>query len=316
MCLNMPTVMRSDTILDARLLHCIVLTGEELHLSRAAARLGITEAALQSELEKAERQLDTRLFIADAYGLQPTASGSYFIEVARKRLLQAELAIYAGLTTAPPKRSRLAYGPLVNPDLLEAMVKLRAHYGGVPELFSVHARDQIECLRKGVFNIGLLIESTMAAVGVEMAPLFAERLFAVLPARHELARRGEPVSLSELRTLPMISLGAPAYRHLDQHLRQICRHAGLEPRDGPEAASLAEAVLLTGQGDGFCLARECELRFARPEAVFLPLQGKPVWIHTTLAFRSGYRDAFLDQFLPARPAAASIRALLSRADSA
>ncbi len=303
--------------MDTRLLQSVVIAGEELHYEAAAERLGISIRRLKSNLDIIERQYGERLFIADDHGLQPTATGIYFIEIARKRLLQAHLAMHDGMTKEPKPGYCLAYAPHTNPVLLASVRKLSERFGVRPALFSVASGEQLELLQRGVFQAGLTVEIA-AAVGIQLSPMFMERLSVVLPAEHELARRGQPVQLAELRETPLIGLSRP-YAHLNKRLQQACQNAGLKPRPGPMAGCLAEAVLLAGGGEGFCLARDCERRYARAGAVFLPLT-ESLWIATMLAFRSGCRDEFTAALssapLPIAARGVGVRGPLSNASNA
>src|SRR6185369_4554118 len=58
--------------------------GEERHLGRAAAALGISQPAATKLLQQAEETLGTRLFTREARGMAPTASGEVLIRYARQ----------------------------------------------------------------------------------------------------------------------------------------------------------------------------------------------------------------------------------------
>ncbi|MFD1149316.1 LysR substrate-binding domain-containing protein [Saccharothrix hoggarensis] len=69
-----------------------VAVAEELHFSRAAARLAMTQPPLSRQIQKLERAVDAQLLIRDNRRVTLTAAGEVFLVEARRLLSLAETA--------------------------------------------------------------------------------------------------------------------------------------------------------------------------------------------------------------------------------
>ncbi|GGZ21907.1 LysR family transcriptional regulator [Streptomyces poonensis] len=83
----MPTV-------DPRLLRAFLATAEELHFTRAAARLYIAQQALSRDVRRLERELGAELFVRTTRQVSLTADGARLLPYAR-RVLQAQEELLA-----------------------------------------------------------------------------------------------------------------------------------------------------------------------------------------------------------------------------
>jgi DNA-binding transcriptional LysR family regulator len=72
--------------LDLRLLRSFVAVAEELHFTRAAARLYVAQQALSRDIRRLERQLGVRLFTRTTRRVALTADGERLLARARELL--------------------------------------------------------------------------------------------------------------------------------------------------------------------------------------------------------------------------------------
>jgi DNA-binding transcriptional LysR family regulator len=91
----------SHSHLDPRLLRAFLAVAEELHFTRAAARLYIAQQALSRDVRRLERELGTELFVRTTRQVTMTADGERLVPYAR-RVLQAQDDLLAAFGQTRP----------------------------------------------------------------------------------------------------------------------------------------------------------------------------------------------------------------------
>ncbi|WP_217245777.1 LysR family transcriptional regulator [Streptomyces sp. AC602_WCS936] len=93
--------MPAPAHLDPRLLRAFVTVAEDLHFTRAAARLYVAQQALSRDVRRLERELGAELFVRTTRQVTLTADGERLLPYAR-RVLQAQDDLLAAFGQARP----------------------------------------------------------------------------------------------------------------------------------------------------------------------------------------------------------------------
>lgn len=93
--------MSAPPHLDPRLLGAFLAVAEELHFTRAAARLYVAQQALSRDVRRLERELGAELFVRTTRQVTLTADGERLVPHAR-RVLEAQDALLAAFGQARP----------------------------------------------------------------------------------------------------------------------------------------------------------------------------------------------------------------------
>ncbi|MFI5973778.1 LysR family transcriptional regulator [Streptomyces sp. NPDC051452] len=93
--------MPAPADLDPRLLRAFVAVAEELHFTRAAARLHLAQQALSRDIRRLERELGAELFLRTTRQVTPTADGERLLPHAR-RVLAAQDELLAAFGQPRP----------------------------------------------------------------------------------------------------------------------------------------------------------------------------------------------------------------------
>ncbi|GAA5217992.1 LysR family transcriptional regulator [Streptomyces thinghirensis] len=93
--------MPAPARVDPRLLRAFVTVAEDLHFTRAAARLYVAQQALSRDVRRLERELGTELFVRTTRQVTLTADGERLLPYAR-RVLQAQDDLLAAFGQARP----------------------------------------------------------------------------------------------------------------------------------------------------------------------------------------------------------------------
>ncbi|MER7012471.1 LysR family transcriptional regulator [Saccharopolyspora sp. NPDC000359] len=271
--------------IEIRQLRMICAIAETGSITRAAARLELTQPALSNQLQAIERMLGDSLFVRSRTGVVPTDFGRRTVDRARIVLSEVDSLFGAAGRPSPSTEplhlgcSHLACVPSVVDRVQDGRL------GQVMLHVESSAAVLADSLSRGRYDAGLVANAE--GFEVSLARSVASRVlvprypwFVALAADHWAADRDE-VRLAELGGESWI--GPPGAD--DGSLaafRAACLDAGFEPRIRFEAPS-GGARELVARGYGIRLV---EPTFAAPEGtVVLPLAGDPLVARLVVAWR-------------------------------
>src|SRR6266481_4480929 len=99
--------------IELRLLRYVVAVAEELHFSRAAAKLHVAQPSLSKQIRDLEDELGIKLFERNKRKVQLTPAGSAFVVEAREALLHSQRAVHAAKASDRSNRFVLGHSPNV-----------------------------------------------------------------------------------------------------------------------------------------------------------------------------------------------------------
>ncbi|MFB4424034.1 LysR family transcriptional regulator [Streptomyces sp. QL37] len=186
--------------IDPRLLRAFVTVAEELHFTRAAARLYVAQQALSRDIRRLERELGRELFVRTTRQVSLTADGERLVPYAR-RVLDAHAALSAAFAD-PADRPLLVD---LNTDGMTAARVLARARELAPECELMARFESGLTWAAGEVLAGRLDVSFGRAAGLDPAvlaqlsvqPVRYEPMAVLLPHGHPLAGR-EEVAMSDL----------------------------------------------------------------------------------------------------------------------
>ncbi len=265
-----------------RLLRAFLVVVEEGNLSRAAARLFVSQPALSQDIRRLERLAGAELFTRGSRGMEPTPAGLVLADGVRQALGILDRAAEQARRTAHGRRPSvtLAYTPSVGNHLIPRLLpELERHCPQVEiderEVDTGEAGPAVESARSDLALAHCPDDSAL----LEAAVLADEPLVAALAEDHGPPR---PVALRELGGLELLLWPrevAPAYH---DRILEVCRKGGLAVtvRTGPRRA-LTRSYLLT-QGGAFALLPSGAAALRVPGVRFLPITDAAATVPLTL----------------------------------
>ncbi|MET0238819.1 MAG: LysR substrate-binding domain-containing protein [Sphingobium sp.] len=243
--------------MDLRHLRYFLYVAEELHFSRAAQRLGISQPPLSQQVRALEEELGVRLFDRTSRRVRLTDAGRLFEPEARRTLAQAERAMQVALRAQRGDVGQLALGfttsaPFV-PCIAGALYRYRQLYPDVAMTLNELGRDQqIAALANGQLDIGVLRDFPAPALpdGMVAHRLLTEDMVLALRDDHRLAIAAANPSIADLAEEPMVLYGAPTGTGFNEHFMILCEQEGFAPRIAHAAQSLATLLGLVSAGFG------------------------------------------------------------------
>jgi DNA-binding transcriptional LysR family regulator len=290
-----------------RNLRYFVAVAEELHFSRAAERLHVSQPALSKQIRQVERELRFPLFRRDRRGVELTAAGEALLPAARRLLADWEHSLTAAAeqASAEGKVLRVGFQTSVGGGLYQEIAARYAEQHPDWRLaLRLHAwSDPTGGLLDESADVAFLWLPTGAEDRIEAKPLRSERRFVALPARHRLASR-RALQMADLLDEPFIALPEEAGPLRDYWLALDGRH-GRQAHIGAEAATPDETFEAVATGHGIVLLAEGNTTvYARPGLVYRPvLDLSPCQL--VIAWRRGDRRAAVREFVQAAVEAAA-----------
>src|ERR1041385_8343418 len=261
--------------MELRHLRYFVTVAEELNISRASARLRISQPAVSRQLRDLEGELRVALFIREKHGLKLTPAGQSFLAHARDLLRRSGDAVKEMAAFSEQAKESLTVGyiaPVLSSILTPALRSFsQAHPHTEVVLREMTPGEQVKALRAGRIDLALL-GNPCAELDLEFTMTVLTRLplQAVLPDNHLLALR-KRLALSELEGESFIGFSEETFPGRNDAICAGCQSAGFTPRFKHYVENLTALPALVAAGKGVTLAPAEVSQLPHPQAVFVPL---------------------------------------------
>ncbi|SMB91094.1 LysR substrate-binding domain-containing protein [Deinococcus hopiensis] len=287
-----------DRRLELRHLRYFVAVAEELHFSRAAARLHLAQPPLSQQIRQLEDIVGCALLVRTSRSVQLTAAGTTFLERARRtlRTLEDDVTEARMIGRGEQGSLRLGFSSSVALTILPGLLqRYRARSPGVQlQLQESFTAQVMAGLREGTLDAGLVRDSDPAEeIGVTR--LFSEPFVAVVPRNRPYASQPE-ISASVLKDEPFVYYPRDAGARAFEKPLSLCETHGFRPRIAQEASHWLTILQLIDAGLGVSIAPACVAQIAPPSLACLPLRGVSVTSDVELVQRLGEQRPLIDVF--------------------
>jgi DNA-binding transcriptional LysR family regulator len=278
-------------------LRCFVAVAEELHFSRAAERLNMTQPPLSRQIRLLEHHVGAELLERNSRSVRLTAAGKAFLPEAARILRMAEEAAFTARRAARGEQGSLAIGftSASGYSLLPEVVRrLRARAPGVSlnlkELVSTH---QVEALNAGELDLGLMRPHTVNSE-LESRPLASE---ALMLAIHESEAGQWPLAptLESLHGRRFVMYSPYEARPFYQMLSERFARAGVVPDVVEHIGQVHTMLALVRAGVGAALIAEGAASLKFDGIVMRRMETEPV--HMVATYRRDNDNPVLSLFL-------------------
>ncbi|MCL7428560.1 LysR family transcriptional regulator [Streptomyces sp. YS415] len=248
--------MGMTTDAHVRDLRYFVTVADELHFTRAAERLYVSQPALSKQVRALERQLGMALFHRGPGGVTLTPAGTALLPHAR-RVLDAWADGAAALEAVrAAARGTLVVGMSTSPGRGGLLPAIRsrftaAHPDTVLRLRQVSWDDPTAGLADGAADVAFVWLPLPEADRYDWVVVAEEPRLVALPEGHRLAAHAE-IDLADLFEEPFLAL-PPSAGPLRDHWLALDERAGRPPRIGAEIAGTEETYEALVAGLGVCL---------------------------------------------------------------
>ena len=247
----------------------IVETGS---FSRAAQRTNVSQPSLSQQILKLEDELGTRLFDRLGRSVRLTEMGQVLLPRARAVLHELEAARSDVVERKASVSGSICIGviptiaPYFLPPILASFSRKRpqARISVVEEITPL----LLERLRAGSMDVAIVaVPLGIRGNEFQSFPLMSEKLYAVLPKQHALAKR-RAISLGDLQNEPFLLLrDGHCFR---ETAVAACKRARMNPQVIFESGQFSSILGLVSKGFGVSIVPAMALE-KRPGCRFVPL---------------------------------------------
>jgi DNA-binding transcriptional LysR family regulator len=273
------------------LVRSFLVVAESGSLSRAAARLRVSQSTLTRQVQSLEQDLGGLLLERGPDGVALTSAG-YALKEAFEPLLRSVDDAVAEVRRRVRGQSvelRVGYiGSAATDFLNPALAVLRERHPEVRvHLFDRSPGEQLAALRRGELDLALLSRlGSSAAPDVHVRRIGSFPLQVALPASHRFAKRAE-VTLKELRTEAFVGAAEGDLPGFDRWLTALCRKAGFRPRILTDADGVGQALSLVLAEHAVAVLPFLPSRVPAPGIAFVPLVGSAAHWDLVVAWQRG-----------------------------
>lgn len=287
--------------MELRHLRYFVVVAEEQNITRAAARLHVSQPPLSRQIRDLEQELGVALFERSAQAVRLTDAGSAFLGEARAVLFRVDQAIdhVRAIATQCGGQLRVGYAPSPTVELLPPA--LRAFSKALPKvkvvLHDMTGGEMIDGLNNGSLDIALIVKpSEKAARGLNVEVLRQYRSGIAIPPGHRFTGKNS-VTIKEVLAEPLVVYSAKDYPDYHEMLESLLGKALRSLRIVEECDGAMSLITAVESGRGVAIASESLCCVAGHRIGFVPLSPAPAPMSVCMAWRKGVLTAVNQRFI-------------------
>lgn len=295
--------------MDLRQFRYFVAVAEELHFTRAAARLNIGQPPLSLQIQAIERELGVLLLKRTRRNVELTPAGELFLKEARLALLQADRAVETVTRAAKGELGTLRLSFVTSLPLISMFTKaVRSFQSEYPQVhLELKSRSSMKILDElliGKIDVGFTRPSVSAVLppSLEPTPVYEDDLMAVLPIDHPLNEKTGPVSIKDLKDEKFVLRPRGSGVGFYEQVFDICAEAGFSPHIAQEAIEATTTLGLVAAGVGVTVAPRALSSINVHDVVWRELSdantNSRIYMIHSKNFSNPIRESFLKKFPP------------------
>lgn len=296
--------------MELRHLRYFTAVAEELNITRAAARLHVSQPPLSRQIRDLEEELGVVLLERSPQEVILTPAGRMFYREAKSILERTEAAIEktrAVVNGDAGVSLRVGYAPSPSAKLLPDT--LRAFRKTMPqvqvELLDMSSEEMIASLRSKVIEMALLVSQPSQTMrGLIFETLLTMQVGVIVSPRHPLAKR-KSVSVADIYPGPLVGYCVKDYPDYPRWAAEILNAGKGRLKFAVEADGATSLITAVEAERGVALAADTYGPIAGNRVKFIPLLPAPEPLYLGIARRKGKTSAAAEKFLTALKKAAS-----------
>jgi DNA-binding transcriptional LysR family regulator len=262
--------------MELRHLRYFTAVAEEQNVTRAAARLHVSQPPLSRQIRDLEEELGVELFKRTAKSVELTEAGKIFLNEARAVLLRADEAVQTVRVVARGARGqvRVGYAPSLTVEILPKALKLfeQEQPGARVVLHDCSTEQSGRMLLDRKIDVALGVPpASRMWNGVIFEKLVSYPVHCAVATSHPFARK-KTVAASQIKSERLIGYSRDEYPEYHIWLSRIFKPFGFEPVVAEEHDSVTSLIAAVEAGRGVAIAPSSLHCLAGPRLKLLPIQ--------------------------------------------
>ncbi|MDQ3402350.1 MAG: LysR family transcriptional regulator [Actinomycetota bacterium] len=292
--------------LELRPLRSFLTVATELHFSRAAKRLNISQSALSQQIRALEDNLGVVLFSRSSRMVELTPAGEALLEAAPRVLFEVDRTTERVRQAAAGISGRLAIGSVrtaltsITPQIMRVIRQECPDL--LLEVTQLNTPEQMAAIANSRLDVGVVREASPHPT-LSLEHLVSEPIVVVLPEDHPLAEQSR-IRPEDLADEPFVLWPRPLGADFFDIVIGYCRGHGFSPRVVAEGADIETQLGLVAGGIGVSLQPAYFANLRMVGVTFRPLLGPAPMIALQLVWRRHDQSAAVRRFIDAARAVA------------
>jgi DNA-binding transcriptional LysR family regulator len=296
--------------MELRHLRYFIAVAEEESVTRAAARLHVSQPPLSRQIRDLEDELGVALFDHGPKALRLTEAGRVFLVEARAAVQRVDEAVQTVKAVASGQLGEIhvGYAPSLTVELLPRT--LRFFHEENPsvrvQLYDMSTREMLRGLGDGKLDIALLIEVPRKVLtGIVFKGLRRYGVWLAVHPAHPLAR-ARKVSLEQLANEQLIAYTRADYPEYHSWLSELFAPLKRRPPVAEEHDGATSLIASVESGRGVALVQQGFDRLSGPRLTVRPLTPTYPPHVVGFAYRKGVKSPATKNFIAAATRATSV----------
>ncbi len=287
--------------MELRHLRYFVVVAEEQNVTRAAARLHVSQPPLSRQIRDLEEELGVELFERSAKSVRLTDAGRVFLEEARAVIQRAHDAVQTvkAVSTGTQGELHVGYAPSLTVELLPKI--LRAFQEEAPgirvHLHDLSTEEMIHYLHNNKLHLVLMIRPS--APSLNWMQFIELRRYKVCVAAHPShpCATNRKVSLANLSRERLIAYSHKDYPEYHDMIAALFKNIAKMPRIAEEHDSSTSLIAAVEAGRGIALVPESMACLVGERLKLRPISPPPASLVVGLATRAKGVSPIAQKFL-------------------